>query len=257
MQISVLASSSRGNASVIASGSTVLMVDAGISARRICQGLEECGLSLPAVQGVFITHEHADHVDGLGVLSKRSEQPLQLFCSRYLRQDLQARAPRVAITYVEPGSTVQVGDIAVTPFAVSHDALDPLGYIFESDGVRLGYVTDTGHVTRAMESILEGVHALYVESNYDETMLYASGRPRHLIRRIEGRWGHLSNTQACELVSRIAHPGLRHVILAHISPECNTPQCAASAMQAMLDSLQHGASLHTARHEGRLPWITL
>lgn len=255
MRISVLASSSRGNASVIAAGETVLMVDAGISARRLCGGLEVCGLSARGVQGIFITHEHSDHICGLGQYADRREVPI--YCSRYLRDDMRAISPSSPLIYVEPGTTVQVGDIRVTPFAVNHDVRDPLGYVFEHEGVRLGYLTDTGHVTRRMEALLQGVNALYLESNYDERLLHNSGRPRLLINRIEGPFGHLSNTQACELVRRVAHPGLEHVILAHLSPECNTPEIAASAMQQTLDDLQLRTQLHLARQAERLPWVDL
>lgn len=255
MRISVLASSSRGNASVIAAGSTVLMVDAGISAQRLTRGLAECGLAPAAVQGICITHEHEDHTKGLGRFISKYSPPI--YCSRYLRNDLRGAAPNALLTYVEPGSTVQVGEIAVTPFSTSHDALDPLGYIFEHNGVRLGYLTDTGKVTRQMESALDGVHALYIESNYDDDMLRNSGRPHYLINRISGPFGHLSNTQAGELVERLAHPGLHHVILGHLSPECNTPTCASHCMENVLRRCAPTAHLHTALRDTRLDWVHL
>ncbi len=255
MKISVLASSSRGNASVIRSGGTTVMVDAGISARRICNGLAECGLDFSQVQGIFITHEHTDHVCGLGTLNNKYE--LTIYCSRYLRNDLRAVAPNATLKYIEPGEKVKVGELEVTPISVSHDAVDPLGYVFEAAGVRLGYVTDTGQSTRAMLAALEGVHALYLESNYDEDMLHNSGRPYSLIERIEGIAGHLSNDQAGVVVRDLAHSGLRHVILAHISPECNTPDCARKAMQGVLDEVAPNVQLHVARQFERLPWIEL
>lgn len=255
MRISVLASSSRGNVSVIAAGSTALMVDAGISARRITQGLAACSLSPAAVQGIFITHEHTDHICGLEQLSGKYALPV--YCSRYLRDDLRAAAPGAPLHYLEPGSPVQVGEITVTPFSASHDAVDPLGYVFEHGGTRLGYLTDTGQVSRRMEAILEGVHALYIESNYDERMLHASGRPYRLISRIEGPFGHLSNTQAGELVQRLAHPGLRHVILGHLSPECNTPTLATQHMEQVLRQHSPTTHLHTAKQAERLDWVCL
>lgn len=254
MRISVLASSSSGNASVIAAGETAILVDAGISCLRIRRGLECCGLSAAALKGIFITHEHVDHIKGLGVMSKKCSAPI--YCSRYLRDDLR-RETSSPLCFIEPGSSLQVGDITVTPFSVSHDALDPMGYIFEHGGLRLGYVTDTGHIPRQVESILQGVHALYVESNYDEKLLHGSGRPWSLIERIEGRWGHLSNEQAAELVRRVAHPGLQHVILAHLSSECNTPELAAGVMQSTLNDLHHGAGLHIARRDSLLPWVQI
>lgn len=255
IRFSVLASSSRGNATVISGGGTHVLVDTGISALRIRKGLAECGLSESALSGIFFTHEHQDHVCGLGVLAKKS--PLPLYCSRYLSKDLRGMAPNALFTYLEPGQTVQVGGLSVTPFCVSHDAADPFGYVFECDGVRLGYVTDTGIIMRGMPEMLSGVQGLYLESNYDLEMLENSGRTPELIRRISDRWGHLSNEQACDFIRTIGHSGLQHLVLAHISPECNTPARAAAAMQATLDELALPTTLHCAQMANRLDWIEI
>lgn len=255
IRFSVLASSSRGNATVISGGGTHVLVDTGISALRIRKGLTECGLHDSDISGVFFTHEHHDHVCGLGVLSKK--RALNLYCSRYLARDLRGMAPNALFTYLDPGQAVQVGALTVTPFCVSHDAADPLGYVFECEGVRLGYVTDTGIIMRGMPELLAGVQGLYLESNYDLDMLENSGRPPELIGRISGRWGHLSNTQACEFIRTIGHPGLQHLVLAHISPECNTPARATAAMRDTLESLQLPTRLHCAQMANRLDWIEL
>ncbi len=255
IRISVLASSSRGNATVISSGTTHLMVDAGISATRIRQGLAACGLAVPSLSGIFITHEHIDHTCGLGVLSKKDE--LHLYCSRYLAPDLKDMTARAAFTYMEPGASVRVGDFTVTSFAVSHDAIDPVGYVFECSGLRLGYVTDTGRIVRGMKELLSGVDALYLESNYDPDMLANSGRAPQLIERISGAWGHLSNGQAGDFVRELAHPGLRQLILGHLSPECNTPAIARREMQAVLDELGLPTALHCARQAERLDWVAV
>lgn len=255
IRLSVLASSSKGNCSVVSSGRTHVLVDAGISATRIRKGLEECGLSTAALAGICITHEHRDHVCGLGVLGKRA--PLHLYCSRYVSRDLREASPNALLTYVEPGSAVSLGEeLRVTPFCTSHDALDPLGYLFESaDGCRLGYVTDTGRILREMPALLAGVDMLYLESNYDPEMLENSGRPPELQERISGDWGHLSNEQACDFVRRIAHPGLQHLVLGHISPECNTPEIAEGCMRRTLRELGLPTQLHCAPMAQRLPWI--
>ncbi len=255
IRFSVLASSSRGNATVVSGGGTHVLVDTGISALRIRKGLAECGLSVGSLSGIFYTHEHQDHVCGLGVLAKKDT--LKLYCSRYLARDLRGMAPGALLNYLEPGQAVQVGALTVTPFCVSHDAADPLGYVFECDGVRLGYVTDTGIIMRGMPEMLAGVQGLYLESNYDPDMLENSGRSPELINRISGRWGHLSNGQACDFVRSIAHPDLQQLVLAHISPECNTPALAASAMRATLDALQLPTQLHCAAMATRLPWVEL
>lgn len=252
IRFSVLASSSKGNATVVSAGQTHILVDAGISAMRIRKGLEECGLSYAQLSGIFITHEHTDHICGLGVLGKRGG--MHLYCSRYLSRDLRGAVPSAVFTYLEPGATVEVGELKVTPFSTSHDALDPLGYVFEHGGKRLGYITDTGRIMRGVPELMAGVDALYLESNYDEQMLANSGRPLALQNRISGNWGHLSNEQAADFVRSIAHPGLQHIVLAHISPECNTPELAYAAMRRTLDELQLPAQLACAPMANRLDW---
>lgn len=255
MQISVLASSSKGNATVLSSGGTHLMIDTGISATRIRNGLKECGLTQHNIHGYLFTHEHTDHICGLGVLAKSSSLPI--FCTRYMGHELRAVAPNATYTYIEPGAPIQIGAFTVTAFAVSHDATDPVGYLIESNGVRLGYVTDTGRIMRGMDAILTGVDALYLESNYDPGMLSNSGRPRYLIDRIAGNWGHLSNEQASDFVRTLAHRGLRHLILGHLSQDCNTPECARANMQKTLDNLQLPTRLHVAPAAYALPTIDL
>ncbi|HIX19785.1 MAG TPA: MBL fold metallo-hydrolase [Candidatus Akkermansia intestinigallinarum] len=255
LRFSVLASSSKGNATVISSGKTSLLVDAGISATRIRTGLKECGLELPKLAGLCLTHEHHDHICGLGVLVKRG--PLPIFCTRHMRQELLGVAPHSPFTCLEPGQPVQIGDITVTAFCTSHDAIDPVGFLFESGEKRLGYVTDTGRIMREMRELLRGVDALYLESNYDPDMLKQSQRPRMLIDRIAGRWGHLSNSQASDFVRDIAHEGLRHIVLAHLSEECNTPQLALSNMQHTVAELGLPAEVRCAPAANRLPWIEL
>jgi phosphoribosyl 1,2-cyclic phosphodiesterase len=256
IRLSPLASSSKGNATVISGGGTHLLVDTGISATRIRKGLAECGLGVCDLSGVLFTHEHTDHTCGLGILSKKDN--LHIYCTRYQGQDLRAMAASSArFTYIEPGSPVQIGAITATPFAVSHDATDPVGYLFECEGVKLGYITDTGRIMRGMDTLLSGVHGLYLESNYDEKMLHNSGRPMALIERIESNWGHLSNEQAGEFVRQIAHPKLQHIVLAHISQDCNTPEKAYHTMQQTLNELELPTQLVCAPAAYRLPWIEL
>ena len=259
MRLSVLASSSSGNASVVSSGDTHVLVDAGISTRRICSCLEQCGLSLNDISGVLITREHVDHVCGLGTMAKKLGGKLRLYCSRYLREDLCARAPTASLSYIEPGSTFSIGELNITPFSINHDACDPMGFVIEGGNVRLGYVTDTGSTTDKMLFALSGLHALLVESNYDETMLEESGRPPHLIERISGSFGHLSNVQAGELVQAVAQENLRHIFLAHMSSECNTPDKAAASMQGFIDRLPGNCRprLHLTHRDSMLPWIEL
>lgn len=253
MRFSVLASSSKGNATVICGGNTRLLVDTGISATRIRKSLQECELSIKQIDAVLFTHEHTDHICGLGQLDKKEK--LNIYCTRYMGQELRYIAENAVYTYIEPGCPVQIGDIRITPFSINHDATDPVGYLFECNGKKLGYVTDTGKVTRGMSELLNGVDALYLESNYDPEMLRNSGRPFYLIERIASNFGHLSNEQACEFVRSIAHQGLQHLVLAHLSQDCNTPQKAFNCMQNTLRELQLPTNLHCAPAATRLPWV--
>lgn len=253
IRFSVLASSSKGNATVISGGDTSLLVDAGISALRIRRGLEECGLRVSQLAGLCLTHEHRDHVNGLGVLTKKD--PLPIYCSRYMLKDLRDMAPRSPLTSIEPGQAVQIGSISVTAFCASHDAIDPIGFLFECDGTRLGYITDTGRIMREMREVLQGVDALYLESNYDPDMLRRSGRPYALIERIAGQWGHLSNEQASDFVRDIAHPGLQQIVLGHLSEDCNTPDLALDNMQRTISELGLPTEVQCAPATHRLPWV--
>lgn len=253
MRFSVLASSSKGNATVICGGNTRLLVDTGISATRIRKSLQECELSIKQIDAVLFTHEHTDHICGLGQLDKKER--LNIYCTRYMGQELRYIAENAVYTYIEPGCPVQIGDIRITPFSINHDATDPVGYLFECNGKKLGYVTDTGKVTRGMSELLNGVDALYLESNYDPEMLRNSGRPFYLIERIASNFGHLSNEQACEFVRSIAHQGLQHLVLAHLSQDCNTPQKAFNCMQNTLRELQLPTNLFCAPAATRLPWV--
>ena len=256
--LSVLASSSKGNASVVSCGETHLLVDAGVSCKRITLGLEECDLHPKQLKALLFTHEHGDHVYGLEQLDKRFE--LQIYCTRYMAQELRYKAPRATFTIVESGAKVQIGDLLVQSFAVNHDAIDPHGFVFESvvSGARLGYVTDTGCITAGMTGLLESLEGLYLESNYDVEMLQNSGRSMSLITRIANKWGHLSNEQAADFVRAVGHTGLQHLVLGHLSQDCNTPKKAQANMQACLDELGlHATQLHCAPAGHRLPSICI
>lgn len=146
----------------------------------------------------------------------------------------------------------------MTPFGVAHDAVDPVGFRFDCGEVSLGYLTDTGHVQKHVPEFLAGVEALYLESNYEPDILAAcTRRPWPLKQRIASQHGHLSNGQACEFVEAIAHQGLRHLVLAHLSRECNEPGVARALMMQSLTKLGLSTNLYCASPVDVLPWITV
>lgn len=217
----MLASSSRGNALLIRGGGTAVLVDAGISARSLVVRLAEAGTDPGSLSAICISHEHRDHVAGLETLHRRHAIPV--YANRGTAQGV-ARIPgldRVPWRIFETGSDFRVGALAIHPFAVPHDAYEPVGFIFECEGARLGVATDLGMPTSLIRARLKGCHGLVLEANHDEQMVRRSGRPELLKSRILGRLGHLSNDSAAELVAELAGPHLQWIILAHLSEECN------------------------------------
>lgn len=255
IRLSTLASSSKGNATVISTEQCTILVDAGISARRITLGLAECDLHPNQLDGVLFTHEHGDHCRGLGQLSKKHD--IKVYCTRHTSHDLRDLAPKAAFTTIEVGQSFQIKDLTITPFSTFHDATDPVGYLFECGGARLGYLTDTGKVSEKMLPYLQNLHGFYLESNYDATMLSNSGRSQRLIQRIACQWGHLSNQQASELIEKVATPALQELLLGHLSQDCNTPELAYDNMSQCLQQLGLSPRLQCAAAVHRMPWICI
>jgi len=228
VKICVLASGSSGNCTFVGSESTRILIDAGLSGRETMRRLEEIGEDLSTVQAVCLTHEHSDHIAGLGILHLRSG--IDLYANsgtiEALRQDpkLQELTWHVFTT----GALFQIGDITLEPFAVSHDAYEPVGFIISSGDTRAGIVTDIGVSTHLVRERLRRCHVLVIESNHDEQLLASANRPWSLKQRITGRQGHLSNQHAAEMIAEVAGQDLVCVYLSHLSQDCNRPDLALS-----------------------------
>lgn len=208
------ASSSEGNAGLLSFGSTHILLDAGISARRITQALGELGLSAASLSAILLTHDHSDHIKGLPVLCRRLSVPILW--------------PGTTFHSREPFS---IGDIQITAFGTPHDAEPSCGFRFEAGEETLGFATDLGYVTREIYDVLRGVKRLVIESNYDPDMLRDGPYPQSLKARIASRRGHLSNRDCAELLSHLTGEGLEQVALAHLSVNNNTPELAFRAAQ--------------------------
>ncbi len=253
--IQVLASSSKGNATLISTDNTRLLIDAGISARRISTELAKCQLSPADLHAIFITHEHKDHCCGLGQLSKKFDIPI--YCTRHCATQLRPMAPLARFCYLTPHETCELRDLQITPVSTHHDSVDPVGFILECNQIRVGYLTDTGHACRKLVQAYTQLDGLFIESNYDPQLLSQSGRPYSLIQRICNNWGHLSNQQTAELITQTASARLQHIILAHLSQECNTPEHASSCIQHALDELELSTQLHCAHPVHGLPRVSV
>jgi phosphoribosyl 1,2-cyclic phosphodiesterase len=232
-----IASGSEGNSLLVSAGGTHILVDAGISARRITAALSSLGLTPGDIAGVLVTHEHSDHTAGLATLTKQYRLPL--YASGGTAGALCARIPHAAdVLHLLPRQGVlTLGDAQVTVFPTSHDAAESIDFRFDCGGAALGVLTDTGCVTPETEQALQGVDLLVLESNHDEDWLLSGPYPYYLKQRILGNRGHLSNDAAAALAQRMASAGTRQFVLAHLSRENNTPERARQTMARALAGL--------------------
>lgn len=245
MTIHTLASGSEGNCLLLSDGGVHLLLDAGISTRRIKAGLLQLGLTMADVDGVLITHEHSDHVSGLQTMVKHHRIPI--YTSPGTARQLAYRIAGIEslLRPVEPGTVFSVGDCRVTVFRTSHDAAQSVDYRVDGSAA-VGFLTDTGYVTPEAETALAGVDTLVLESNHDVEWLRSGPYPYSLKARILGDEGHLSNDAAAEFAARMARCGTRHIILAHLSRENNTPQRAWDTVQRRLNTVEAEVLLEVA-----------
>ena len=226
MKVCGLASGSSGNCIFAGSATTRILIDAGLSGRETARRLEMIGTSLPSIQGICLTHEHVDHTAGLSALHTRSGIPLYANAGTIEAIRKVEKMQNLKWQVFTTGADFSIGDLTITPFSVSHDAYEPVGFIVASDQVRVGIVTDIGVSTHLVQERLRCCQVLIIESNHDERLLTDAQRPWHLKQRIAGRQGHLSNRHAAELIAEIAGNDLNQIFLFHLSLDCNRPELA-------------------------------
>lgn len=244
MQVVMLASGSKGNAALISTDSQRFLVDMGLSCRELVKRMQQVGASVEDVDGVFLTHEHVDHVKGLVTFAKK--YPIPIYASEGTWRAIFARYPEVNRAQCRlTGSSMLVGDVRIGAFATSHDAAQPQGYSFYWRGgdCKCSYVTDTGFVTPAVREAVTGSDVLVLESNHDVEMLKNGSYPYELKQRILGTRGHLSNITAAQfLLQQERLP--KRVFLAHLSEQNNLPQLALATVQNLLDSKKRLQETH-------------
>ena len=238
MKVIVLASGSTGNCIYVQGSSGAIFIDAGRSGKELLgtkkeQGLaERAGCKLNMIEGVFVTHEHTDHIRGLRPVCSRLNIPAYGTAgtlTAYTKKYSGAKLPKC--TCITRGESVEVAGLHIEAFSVSHDAADPCGYMITDGDLRLGYCTDTGYISSTMQETLSHADALILESNHCPDMLKYGTYPAFLKARIASHLGHLSNPAATELISTLAND-LDSVILAHISEENNDPMLALETADA-------------------------
>lgn len=236
--VHTLASGSSGNALVLSWEGGNILVDAGISCRRVRQGLLSLGLDLGDLDGVFITHTHSDHISGLQTLLKRTDCPV--YASARAGRDLLRRMVLLEDRLQAAEEPFFVKDCAVTPFPTSHDAPGAQGYRFDTPDGGFGLLTDSGFVTPEAEAVLPGVALAVLEANHDVEAVRSGPYPYFLKERILGPAGHLKNEDAAAFAVALARAGAREIVLAHLSQENNSPAMALRAVETALSA----AGLH-------------
>ena len=244
--IHTLASGSSGNAALICCGGTRLLLDAGISCRRITACLAALGLGLDDVSALLITHTHSDHIAGLQTLLKRSSFPI--ISSGRVGRELVYRLAGIEPRFqeIELCQQYQVDCLTVTAFPTSHDAPGSCGYRIDGSDGSIGILTDTGYVTQEAEAILPGVDLAVLEANHDVEALRSGPYPYYLKKRILGNQGHLCNDDAARFAVTLAEAGASEIVLAHLSRENNTPAMAQSTVERALATLETPVALSVA-----------
>lgn len=241
LTLTTLASGSSGNCILLSGGGTHLLIDAGISCRRITKSLQELGIPPEDLSGVLITHEHTDHVSGLATLTKRYHLPVYTSPGTGRRLCYRIAALEDVLQPCSPGGAFTLGSLEVETFSTLHDAAEPMGFSV-SDGTRKAVVvTDLGVVTGEVLAALSGAGLVVVEANHDEDWVRSGPYPYYLKERILGNFGHLSNQSGAALALRAVETGARTVVLAHLSSENNSPEHARSSVSTVLTS--HGIRL--------------
>jgi phosphoribosyl 1,2-cyclic phosphodiesterase len=258
LRFTSLGSGSSGNATVIeaqphaGARPTRLLVDCGLPPRQLTARLAARGLLVSDIDAVFVTHEHSDHVGGVLALQRRHGTPVWASAGTWARACANVD-PAPDGHLARDGEPIVVGALTILPFAVPHDAAEPLQLTCSDDQHRIGILTDIGEPTDAVVRALQGCDALLLEANHDPAMLAASAYPPWLKRRIAGQHGHLANAQSATLLDACRHRGLRHVVAAHLSQQNNRPEMALAALAGALGTAQ--TQLSVADAASGCPWV--
>ncbi len=231
MKVCVLGSGSRGNSVYVKSGNTSVLFDAGFSGRELKKRLASIDVDPSELSAIVISHEHGDHVSGLRVMGRNftvygTAGTLETLCRRFKMNGTEA---------VRAGETCSIGDMSVLPVPTSHDATDSVGFVIDDGDHRIAVMTDLGVVTRSVRDRLCDLSLAVIEANHDPAMLLDGPHPWHVKQRVKSRLGHLSNADTAALAEDISCPGLKAMLLAHLSAENNTPDLAVAAVQKTMD----------------------
>lgn len=248
-QTTVLASGSKGNAILVKTDSTKILIDVGLSGRKLSKQLRKLALNENKIKAVVVSHEHSDHVKGVGVICRKFKIPLYInentyySCSRLL-----GKLPR-GKNFFQNGDEFTIDDLVINAFAASHDVVDGSNFIVKNKNLqdrKLAILTDLGFSGRLTINKIKKSTTVIIESNHDLDMLMNGPYPWHLKQRVKSREGHLSNEQAVAVISQVIHPGLKNIVLAHLSEKNNTPGKAKNLMESYLKEIKFKLNLLVA-----------
>lgn len=251
MRFASLGSGSRGNATLIEHAGTRLLLDCGFAARETERRLRQLQVEPDTLDAILVTHEHQDHIRGVGPLARRYRLPVWITHGTYRRERC-GELPDCRLIHSHQPS-FEIGAIGVQPYPVPHDAREPVQYVFSAGPHRLGILTDSGMITPHIEQVLEGCSALLLEFNHDSVMLANGPYPPALQRRVGGRLGHLNNEQSLELLATLDHAGLQRLVVGHVSEKNNHPQRVRDCILSKMPHLESRLSL-TSQAEVS-PWF--
>lgn len=250
IRFSLLGSGSAGNATIVVTPTCKILIDNGLSYKQLVLRLDRVGETLEGLQGIFITHEHTDHVNGAGILARKMQVPV------FMTEGTYAALPKSVgllpkVECFESGDSIDLDGLSVTSFQITHDAADPVSFVVRSGGCQLGLATDLGIATELVRQRLQGSNALILESNYCPKMLRESTYPAAVVQRIGSNQGHLSNPDMNSLLAALIHDDLQWVVAVHISQENNTVEKAREMAARVLGA--HPAELFIADQERPSP----
>jgi len=250
MRFASLGSGSRGNSMLIEAGSTRVLLDSGFAAREVELRLRKIGVEPDSIDAIVVTHEHQDHIRGVGAYARRYQLPVWMTAGTN-SQDRCGRLPEVKL-FNPHECGFRVGDLEVIPFPVPHDAREPAQFVFSYQGRRLGILTDIGFYTPHISQMLQACDAIFLECNHDIDMLARGPYPPALQRRVAGDLGHLSNEQASDFLRQFDLERLQHLIAAHLSEQNNTRELVRAAMLSVSVTIEERLSIATQNEVSEL-----
>ncbi len=233
LSFQILASGSKGNATLVWTDNTCVIVDVGLSLKTLSERLKNSPISIEDIEAIVVSHEHNDHVRGIGVLSRRYNVPV------YFSEGTALNLPAFVGDLHEKriffrNRGFAIGDINFLPFSTAHDAEDPVGFVIETNGIKMAFCTDLGTVTGLVRECLKGCNALVVEANHELELLMSGPYPWHLKQRIKSRLGHLSNDDCISLCREVLHDDLQIITFAHLSEVNNSPEVLKKKIKGLL-----------------------